>query len=209
MSFHPVDLETWERREFYTHFINEVVCTYSATVNLDITNLKNAPLYPTLIWLLTNTVNQMPEFRTALTEEGVGIYDEMNPAYTIFNKEKKTFSAIWTEFNADYQSFLTAYQSDVAAYSASVNYLPKPGRPANCFDISVTPWFTFTSFNLNIFGDGKHLLPIFTLGKYFDENGKRQIPLAIQVHHAVCDGYHVGLFFETLQEHIRQFRILL
>ncbi len=89
MSFHPVDLETWERREFYTHFINEVVCTYSATVNLDITNLKNAPLYPTLIWLLTNTVNQMPEFRTAFTEEGVGIYDEMNPAYTIFNKEKK------------------------------------------------------------------------------------------------------------------------
>lgn len=51
---------------------------------------------------------------------------------------------------------------------------------------------TFTSFNINVFGDGKYLLPIFTLGKYFEENEKRMIPLAIQVHHAVCDGYHVG-----------------
>ncbi|MBR6751570.1 MAG: type A chloramphenicol O-acetyltransferase, partial [Clostridia bacterium] len=30
-------------------------------------------------------------------------------------------------------------------------------------------------------------------------------PLAIQVHHAVCDGYHVGLFVEKLQKHIDHF----
>lgn len=35
-----IDLETWERQEFYEHFINDVVCTYSAVVNIDITNLK-------------------------------------------------------------------------------------------------------------------------------------------------------------------------
>ena len=31
------------------------------------------------------------------------------------------------------------------------------------------------------------------------------LPLAIQVHHAVCDGYHVGRFIEVLQEKIRDF----
>lgn len=99
MSFHLIDFETWERKDFYKHFIDDVVCTYSTTVNLDITNLKNVRLYPTIIWLLTNVVNQMPEFRTAITKEGVGIYDEMHPTYTIFNKENKNFSGIWTEFN--------------------------------------------------------------------------------------------------------------
>lgn len=28
------------------------------------------------------------------------------------------------------------------------------------------------------------------------------LPLAIQVHHAVCDGYHVGKFIEMLQANI-------
>lgn len=205
MSFHLIDFKTWERKEFYEHFIKEVVCTYSATVNLDITNLKKYRLYPTIIWLLTKTVNQMPEFRTALTDDGIGIYDEMNPAYTIFNEKNKNFSGIWTEFNPDYNIFLNSYIADIEKYSSSVNFSPKPDRPLNSFDISMIPWVTFTSFNINVFDSGKYLLPIFTLGKYFEENGKRIIPLSIQVHHAVCDGYHIGKFTEILQEYIYSF----
>ena len=34
MAFNLIDIENWERREFYEHFINEVICTYSITVNL-------------------------------------------------------------------------------------------------------------------------------------------------------------------------------
>ena len=89
MAFQLIDLENWERREFYEHFIKEVVCTYSVVVNIDITNLKGQKLYPAMIWLLTKTVNDMPEFRTSLTPEGLGIYDDMHPMYTVFNKENK------------------------------------------------------------------------------------------------------------------------
>ena len=155
-----------------------------------------------MIWLLTQTVNQMPEFRTTLTDDGPGYFDTMHPAYTIFNQEQKTFSGIWTEYQPDYHVFLKAYESDVAMYSSSVKYTPKPGRPANSFDISMVPWLSFTAFNINVFGDGKYFLPIFTIGKTFEADGKKMLPLAIQVHHVVCDGYHVGQFIEILQEKI-------
>jgi len=56
-----------------------------------------------------------------------------------------------------------------------------------------------------VFDEGKYLLPIFTMGKYFGSGGRRMLPLAIQVHHAVCDGYHVGQFVEHLQEMIDSF----
>ena len=52
MAFQLIDLENWERREFYEHFIKEVVCTYSVVVNIDITSLKGQKLYPAMIWLL-------------------------------------------------------------------------------------------------------------------------------------------------------------
>lgn len=205
MAFNLINLETWERKEHYLHFINEVRCTYSTTVNLDITNLKGHRLYPAMIWLLTQVVNKMPEFRTALTDKGLGIYDQMHPAYTVFNQENKTFSGIWTEFDSDYSQFLRAYEADVKMFSSSVKYTPKPDRPANSFDISMMPWFSFTAFDINVFGEGMYLLPIFTMGKFFDLNGKRMLPLAIQVHHAVCDGYHVGRFIEILQEKMSSF----
>jgi len=205
MAFHLIDLDTWDRREFYEHFINEVVCSYSITVNLDITRLKGQPLYPVMIWLLTRTVNAMPEFRTSLTKDGLGIYDNMHPMYTVFNKEHKNFSGIWSWFSEDYADFLKNYEADVQEYSKSTRYAPKDGTPENSFNISMVPWLEFTSVNLNVYDDGKFLLPIFTLGKYFERDGKRLLPLAIQVHHAVCDGYHVGLFVEKLQSLIDDF----
>ena len=48
MAFHLIDLENWERREHYQHFIREVVCSYSMTVNLDITALEGFRLYPAM-----------------------------------------------------------------------------------------------------------------------------------------------------------------
>ena len=189
------------------HFIDEVRCSYSVSINLDISNLNGKRLYPTMLWLLTQTVNQMPEFRTSLTDKGLGYFDEMHPAYTIFNQERKTFSGIWTEYQPDYLSFLCSYEKDVGEYSSTTQYEPKPGRPANSFDVSMVPWFSFTAFNINVFGDGKYLLPIFTMGKVFEENEKTMLPLAIQVHHAVCDGYHVGKFIEILQTKINEFDV--
>ena len=83
--------------------------------------------------------------------------------------------------------------------------MPQKIRPENTFDISMIPWFTFSCFNLNIKNDGKYLLPIFIMGKVFENNGKKMLPLAIQVHHAVCDGYHIGLFLEGLESDIACF----
>lgn len=205
MAFHLIDIDSWPRKEFYEHFINEVVCSYSLTVNLDITALKGERLYPAMIWLLTKTVNEIPEFRTSLTEEGLGIYDSMHPMYTVFNKENKNFSGIWSYFSEEYAEFLRSYDADAREYSKSTRYAPKEGTPPNSFNISMAPWTTFTSFNINVYDEGKFLLPIFTMGKHFEQDGKRLLPLAIQAHHAVCDGYHIGLFVEKLQKHIDNF----
>lgn len=205
MKFKRIDIEQWHRKEFYNHFMQEFVCTYSITVNIDITPLQGKRLYPAMLWLLTDTVNEMEEFRTALTPEGLGIYDELTPSYTIFNRENKNFSAIYTPFHRDYNTFLKAYEKDVETYSTSVHYAAKPGRPANSFDVSMLPWASFTSFNINTFGSADHLLPIFTMGKAFEQASKKMLPMAIQVHHAVCDGYHIGQFVDSLQSKIDQF----
>lgn len=205
MHFHLIDVERWERKEHYLHYRNEVVCTWSMTVELDITPLTGQRLYPAMLWLLTGSVNQFREFRTHLSPQGPGFFDGMSPSYTIFNRERETFSSIWTEYSPNYREFLERYTADVEQYRTSTAFSPKPDRPENCFDVSMLPWSAFTAFNINVHGLGDHLLPIFTMGKKTQREDRIMLPLSLQVHHAVCDGFHAARFLDHLQQQTNSF----
>lgn len=213
MKFNLIDIEYWNRKPYFEHYLNSVRCTYSMTANIEITyllheiKLKNLKLYPTLIYILSTVVNNHKEFRTCFDENGnLGYWDSMSPSYTIFHKENETFSSIWTEYDESFLRFYTAYIDDIKTYGNIMEFTPKINEPANTFPISSIPWVSFTGFNLNIYNDGKYLLPIFTTGKYFEQNSKIFIPISIQVHHAVCDGYHISRFINEVQELILNYQ---
>lgn len=204
MNYTIIDRDTWKRREYFEHYLKAVPCTYSMTVRLNITRLKQQglKLYPTMLYLLTRTVNQYEQFRTSFRENGdLVTYSDMHPSYTIFHKDTETFSCIWTEYSSDYNAFCRSYEQDMLSYGTVEAFNAKPDTPENCFDVSMIPWASFESFHLHTQGF-THLLPIFTMGKYCEENGEYYLPLALQVHHAVCDGFHACRFINTLQEEI-------
>lgn len=207
MEFKLVDISKWSRKEYFDHYLNQVACTYSVTLNLDATILieeikrKNIKLYPVMIYLLCTIVNKHEEFRTSIDPDGnVGVFDLLHPSYTIFQKESETFTNIWTEYTPSFPEFYKQYLLDVRNYGEIKSFIAKPGMPVNVFNISSIPWINFTGFNLNLPKITDYLLPIFTTGKYFEQNGKIWLPMSIQAHHAVCDGFHVGRFVNELQE---------
>jgi len=172
-------------------------------VKLDITAMiaSKQKLYPKMLHALAKIVNRHQEFRTSLNEQGdPGFFDEMFPCYTVFHKESETFSNIWTEYHAEYEQFLTAYKEDLARYGAVQKFSAKPNEPRNTFPVSMIPWETFEGFNLNLQKGYDYLLPIFTIGRYYKQNESYYIPLAIQVHHAVCDGFHLCRFVSELRK---------
>lgn len=203
--FNLIDISNWKRKEYFEHYFKVIPCTYSMTVNLDITNLKlqNKHLYSTLLFCLTQIVNRHQEFRTCFNSEGkIGFWDEMIPNYTVFNPDNESFTSIWTSVSKDYAEFFEAYKSDVQIFGKNQGLIGKPNMPENVFNVSMVPWVSFESFNLNLQKGYDYLLPIFTFGKYFNKNNQYWIPLSIQVHHAVCDGFHVCRFINELQNMI-------
>lgn len=205
--FKLIEKDTWKRKPYFDHYFNQIRCTYSITVNIDISkvitfkNKHHTKLYPLLIYALTKAVNNHEEFRTAINNKGeLGVWDTLLPCYTVFHKENETFSNLWTEWNDNLMAFLSSYERDIEMFGANYDIDAKPGIPANTFPISSLPWATFTGYNLNIFADGSYLLPIFTYGKYFQQDDKYLIPLSIQVHHAICDGFHVSRLINEIQQ---------
>lgn len=205
--FKLIDTSSWKRKPYFDHYFNQIRCTYSVTVNIDITNVlsfkdrNKVKLYPLLIYVISKAVNKYEEFRTAINDRGeIGVWETLSPCYTVFHKDSESFSNIWTEWNDDLNLFLSNFEQDSKRFGQIDRIDAKPNTPANVFPISSLPWTTFTGFNLNIFADGTYLLPIFTYGKYFKDGNRYLIPLSIQVHHAVCDGFHVSRLINEIQQ---------
>lgn len=203
MGFILIDRNQWKREEFFQHYVSEVPCSYSMSVKMEITALRRRgeKLYPAMLYAITTIVNRHEEFRTAFDAQGrLGVYDAMLPCYTVFRKETETFSNLWTEYTESYEAFCRAYEEDLEQYGDRQGLMGKPDVPPNNFPVSMVPWTSFEGFHLHLPKGNTYLLPIFTMGRYEERDGKWWLPLAIQVHHGVCDGFHVCRFLQELQE---------
>lgn len=202
MNFTLIDMNDWDRKEYFEHYYQNIPCTYSMSVKLDITVLKKQGrhLYSSLLYFLTQIINRHREFRFSFDDKGrLGYFDELLPSYTVFNSETETFTNIWSDVPKNYEDFYRIYRQDVNAFGKTKAVIGKPNMPENVFNVSMIPWVSFDGFNLNLQKGYDYLLPIFTFGKYFWENERCVIPLSIQVHHAICDGFHVGRLVQELQ----------
>lgn len=205
MGFNVIDLNTWDRKERFNHFFNNAKCTYSITVNIDITNLYNYTktnklrFYPTFTWVVSKVINNYKEFKMAFDEKGrLGFFDEIGPSYSVLNNKTKVTSDLYTSFNSVFANFYMDMENNLNKYKKDANFTTKFQN--NFFIVSCLPWFSYTSFNVNNEGSTPFLFPMVTWGKFFKEDNKIIMPVTIQVHHAVADGYHCSLFFSDVKE---------
>jgi len=203
--FKKIDTQNWARKDYFEHFSKNVPCTFSMTVKLDISKLRSTDqkIYPRLLHSVSTVVNQHEEFRMSFDNTGcLGSFSEMMPCYTVFHKDTETFSNIWTAYSTDYAEFLKNYEHDLNQFGHLKLIMAKPNLPSNTFPVSMIPWVSFDGFNLNLQKGYNYLLPIFTFGKFYTESSRVLIPLSVQVHHAVCDGFHLSRFLNDLQAEI-------
>ena len=205
-EYTPVDLSCWARKEHFEVFQTFAQSTINQTVLLDITALLKHikevgwKFYPTIIFLLSKVVNRHTEFRMAIKDNELVIWNEVHPSYTIFHNETETFSSLWSHYDGNIHHFQHVYAEDMARYGNTLSYWPKGESLENIFFVSAIPWVSFTSFNINVANMQNFFSPMFTIGKYYNQDGKVMLPLAVQVHHSVCDGFHVARLINELQE---------
>ncbi|WP_026885603.1 CatA-like O-acetyltransferase [Clostridium beijerinckii] len=205
MRFNIINMNTWARKECFNHFFNNAKCTYSITVDIEITNLYNyiktneLRFYPTFTWVVSKVINSYQEFKMAFDEEGrLGFFDEIGTSYSVLNDKTKVMSDLYTPFNNKFLSFYGDMENALNNYKQDANFTTKFQN--NFFIVSCLPWFDYTSFNVNNEGSSSFLFPMVTWGKFFEEGNKIIMPVTIQVHHAVADGYHCSLFFSDVKE---------
>ena len=239
MDFIKIDKEKWQRKKVFELYSKDILCTYSMTINLDITGLKNKieikqlKFFPVILYGLSKFVTKQEMLKDAVKAgimydqeldadirslrstilyglKGIsayghqarelGYYDEINPIFTVFEEAQEQFYQVWTKYDDDFEVFYQNYLLDMKNYQQQEIKSSKLLLEKNVFNVSCVPQVSFTGFNLNLAKGYDYYLPIFTIGKYFEQGEKILLPLAIQVHHGVCDGFHLSRFINDLQE---------
>ena len=207
MTPQRIDLESWVRRPWFDHYFHRHPCTYAITAELDVSELERqikrvgARTYPAHVWAVSTAINRHQEFRMTLADSGdPAVWPHVDPAFTIFHASTETFSSLWVPYLDDFRAFQDSMAATIEKYRDSRELLPQPDRPGNTFDLSAVPWATFTGFTLNIQGGYQHLAPIVTLGRSVLREGRSTMPIAVQVHHAAADGFHVARLINEIQD---------
>lgn len=211
MSYIEFDTQNWSRQEHFHVFKTYAQCAFSITVEIDITAFlawvkhHQHKFYPAMIHQVSTILNRHQEFKMAMKDETLIVWNEIHPSYTIPHTEEESFSSIWSQHQSRIEDFMIEYEKDTTKYGTDLSYFPRGESPENIFYISALPWISFTNFSMQFASLHNFFTPTVTLGKYFERDHKTYIPVAIQLHHAVCDGFHAGRFMNELQELCSQY----
>lgn len=201
-----IDMENWKRKNHYQIFSSMEYPFFNICANLDITNFyryikeNNENFFILFLYFATKAANEIEEFRYRIREEGIYINDIVNPSFTIMSQDD-LFSFCYSDYFMDFSKFRNSVKSEIEKVKVLGSLEDEPRD--DCLYITSLPWISFTSVSHPISLRKNDSIPRISWGKYFDDNnGRKQIPLSVSLHHGLADGVHVGKYFALMQKYL-------
>jgi chloramphenicol O-acetyltransferase type A len=202
-----IDLDSYARKDLFNVFKQYDNPTISVTAEVDATTLKQATkengysFFIALVYCFSKVMNEIPEFRHRVVDDQLCEFETVDPGYTVL-LENKTFSFCDSKHDHEFYAFHQALNDDIEKTRQTPDVVIKD--KSHMFFVSSIPWVSFTHFQQPYFSHYGYN-PVITIGKKMGlRNNDFIVPIALQCHHGVVDGYHLGLFYEHLEFHIKE-----
>ena len=197
-----MDLATYARSDILQAFNSRLMPQFSTTCEVDVSGIKRGaeaagvPFFIAMSHAVSQAVNAVPAFRHRVVDGVLCEFERVDPGFTVA-REGDLFSFCDAVHIEDFQQ----YKVDAQARMDAVKVAPdlSVGEKHHMFFITSIPWFSFTAFT-HPYDPVYAYIPVITLGKFIERGGHITMPVAVQVHHGVIDGLHVGRFYAALSE---------
>jgi len=206
-----IDMDTYPRRALYEHFLTFEIPVASRTVQLDVTSLidfvksNNYRFSLVIGFIISRAVNHVPELRHRIEDGALVEFNKIIPSFTILSKDKLVYfsKGVFTDV------FENDYYENLAINEHAAKGLDQNVGSENQGQIFITnnPWNSFTALQFP-YSKKVSSIPVFGIGKMYNDNDKIKAPLAIQNHHSLTDGYHIGHFLDILEKHLKEPRLI-
>lgn len=205
---HLIDQASWNRREHFTFFsafeepFFGLVATVDCTRALAEAKRSGVPFFLYYLHAALGAVNQVEAFRYRIEDGQVYCYDRIHASATI-GRADHTFGFSFIEHHDELPEFLPTATAEIAAVQASqgLRLNEQTGRP-DVIHFSAVPWVRFTGLSHARSFGRPDSCPKISVGQTYLEGAATLMPVSVNVHHGLADGYHVGQFLAAFQERL-------
>lgn len=212
-----IDIYNWKRKLAYETFSSYSDPYTGIVTKIDITNLINfckqnkISFYGCMTYFVLKSLNDIDAFKYGFGKEDgnefVYKYDTLAATATVINSDNELNFTRYVEYDEDISNFLIEFSKATEDASNNVPYYKILGlENMNKINITCIPWITFSNFKDAIDFNEKNSKPKICWGKYYLDDDRYLIDISLLVNHAFQDGYHMGLFFNNLQQNVFDFK---
>jgi len=201
-----IDFATWKRKEHYDFFKDFEQPFWGITTTVDCTEAyqyckeNTIPFFIFYLYKSLIAANQVKEFRYRIEGSDVVEYERISGSVTVL-REDETFGFANFGFVEDFNLFKKDVSDSVANVKSQEGLKPD-FELVSLIHYSVLPLVRFSSFQHAQKLGTKHSVPQIVFGKFHNADGRMKLPVSVHVHHALCDGIHVGKFIEAFEKEL-------
>lgn len=163
------------------------------------TQSKRLGLTVPLFYVALRAANAQSELRQRFTADEVVEFPVVHGGSTVL-LQNQSFSFAYFDYQSDFPSFYDIARTSLEAVRKSTAPFAPQDHRQDLIHFSSIPWFAFTSISHARNWRQRDAIPKITFGKNSLLGDRYQIPISVEVHHALVDGYHVGRFLNSVQE---------
>jgi len=203
-----IDVETWPRRDYYRLYRQFDQPHFNICANVDLMGFHDAlkargiGFTVGVLYVLARAANDIPAFRYRMRGDDVIEHETVHPSTTILSDDG-LFGFCDIDYLADFRSYAEGASRSIAASRQQPTLDARPARDDVLYTTSI-PWVSFTSFAHPTHLHPADSIPRLAWGKRFDDGGRARMPLSVQGHHAMMDGFHMGQYFERVQAYLSE-----
>lgn len=202
--YKEIDLDNWNRKAIYDYFRDYEDPFFNMTANLDVSELYKFTKANNLAYSITSlfysqkTANEIREFRIRLLDGKLVEFEKIEATQTIL-QDDESFSFCYFPMCENVFEYNKIGKQSVEKYK-QLNSFDVENDRIDLIYYSVIPWVSFTSFKHASRFDKTQTVPRIVFGKIFNEDEKKKMPVSVEANHTIMDGFHVGKYFNLLQE---------
>ena len=198
-----IDMQTWSRRPHYNFFSNFDHPHFNMCAPIDLSRFypyvkqHKLPFTLAFVYVLTRTANAIPEFRYRIQSGEVVEHEIVHPSATILVDED-LFTFCTFKYDPDFTLFAKKGLEKIAYMKDHLSL--EDELEDDVLYMTAIPWVSFTSFTHPMQLHPADSIPRFAWGKYEVVGEAMKMPLSVQGHQAVMDGFHMGRFYLEIQK---------
>ena len=200
-----IDIENWKRKEHFRFFKKFDEPFFNIVANVDCTNAyryckdNNISFFLFYLFQSTKAFNEIDEFRYRIDGDKVIDYKPIHASSTI-NRSDNTFAFSFFPYSENFAEFVHNAKSEIERVRNSRGLrLNDNVYGLDVIHYTVIPWISFTSVSHPRNYGQTDSIPKISFGRFFKQGNELMMPVSVDAHHSLVDGYHAGEYFRLFE----------